>query len=76
MQCNIAKCRKIINIRNNSVFQFFTNTLISILVQFLEVLICESKNATKTIDYINENYKLSTGGQKTNFKFFNIYENV
>ena len=61
---------------NNSLFQFFKNTLIFILVQFLEVLICESKNATKTIDYINENYKLSTGGQKTNFKFFNIYENV
>lgn len=72
LQCNKAKCRKIVNIRNNTIFQFFPNTPMSLLVQSIEALICDGKNATKTIEYINEKYKLSTAGQKTIFKLFNI----
>ena len=72
MQCNKAKLRKIVNIRNNTIFKYFPNTPMSILVQSIESLICEDKNSTKTIEFINEKYKLSTAGQKTIFQFFNI----
>ena len=54
------------------IFQFFPNTPKSILVQSIEALLCDGKHATKTIEFINEKYKLSTTGQKTIFQFFNI----
>ena len=72
IQCNKAKCRKIVNIRNNTIFQFFPTTPMSIVVQAIEALICDGKNATKTIEFINEKYKLSIACQKTIFQFFNI----
>ena len=39
LKCNKAKCRKIVNIRNSTIFQFFPNTPMSILVQSIEAFI-------------------------------------
>ena len=48
----------------------------SILVQSIESLICDGKNTTKTIEFINEKYKLSTAGQKQYSNFLILYGNV
>ena len=71
-QCNKAKCRKIFNIRNNTVFQYFPNTPMLLLIQSLELLIVERKNATNTYTYINEKFHLITAGQKNIYCFFKI----
>ena len=70
LQCNKSNCRKIVNIRNNTIFPFFPNTPMSTLIQSIEALICECKNAANTIEYINEKYKLSTAGQKIYIQIF------
>ena len=36
LQCNKSKYREIINIRNNTIFQFFLHTSISILINAIE----------------------------------------
>ena len=66
LQCNKSKCRKIVNIRNNTIFQYFSHTPISILITAIEQFITEDKNAKKTIEY--PNYI----GEKTIYKLFNI----
>ena len=69
-QCNKAKCRKIFNIINNTVFQYFPNIPMSLLIQSLESFIVEGKNATNKYTYINEKFHLTTAGQKNIYHFF------
>ena len=47
LQCNKAKCLKIVNIRVNTVFQYFSHTPISILITDIEQFIAEDKNTKK-----------------------------
>ena len=51
LQCNKAKFRKIINLRNNTIFQFFSHTPISVLINAIELFITEEKNAKKVIEF-------------------------
>lgn len=72
LQCNKSKCRKIINIRENTIFQFFSHTPISILINAIELFITEEKNAKKVIEILNERYQLNYMGQQTIYKLFGI----
>ena len=47
LQCNKAKCLKIINLRNNTIFQFFSHTPISVLINAIELFITEEKMPKK-----------------------------
>ena len=72
MQCNKSYCRKIVNIRENSIFNVCSHTPISILVYAIEEFIEIEKNATKVIEILNEQYNLSSCGQKLIYKLFNL----
>ncbi len=50
MQCGNYKCRKIINLRNNTIFEYLNKTPISIIIKAIEKFILEETNATKTIN--------------------------
>ena len=72
LQCNKKNCRKIVNIRKNTIFEFFSHTPISILINAAELFICDNNNGIKTIEILRERYHLSSLGQKNIYKFFNI----
>ena len=65
-------CRKIVNIRNNTIFQIFSHTPMSILINSIEQFICEDKNASKTIEFLRERYQLSAIEQKTIYNLFMV----
>ena len=67
LQCINYKYRKIISLRDNTIFAFHSKTPISILIAILEKFILEEKNAIKIIEKLNFNYNLSAMGK------FNIY---
>ena len=73
LQWNYYKCRKIINLRDNTIFAFYSKTPISILITILEEFILEEKNATKIIEKLNYNYSLSEIGKINIYKYLNIF---
>ena len=70
LQCSNYKCRKIYNLRNNTIFSYFSKTPMSILITALDLFICEDFNATKSIKYIQEKYNLNSLGQKNIYNYF------
>ena len=70
LQCSFYKCRKIINLRTNTIFEKFTKTPISLIIATLEMFICEDTKAAKTIKNINEKFKLSAFGAKSIYNLF------
>jgi len=72
LQSNKKNCRKIVDIRNNIIFELFSHTSMSILINATEIFICDNNNGTKTIEILRERYHLPSLGQKTIYKFFNI----
>lgn len=60
------------NLRNNTIFQFFSHTPISVLINAIELFITEEKNAKKVIEFLNEKYQLNYMGQQTIYKLFGI----
>ena len=53
-------------------FQFFSHTPISVLINAIELFITEEKNAKKVIEFFNEKYQLNYMGQQTIYKLFGI----
>ena len=72
LQSNKSNCRKIVNVRENTIFNVCSHTPISIIVYAIEEFIEEEKNATKVIESLNERYNLSAVGQKSIYKLFNL----
>ena len=70
LQCSNYKCRKIFNLRNNTIFSYFSKTPMSILITALDLFICEDFNATKSIKYIQEKYNLNSQSQKNIYNYF------
>lgn len=70
LQCSKYKCRKIYNLRNDTIFSYFSKTPISILITAIELFICEEFNATKSIKYLQEKYNLNSLGQKNIYNLF------
>ena len=66
-----------INLEFNKV-EKFSKTQISLIINALEMLICENANASNTIKKINDKYKLTSFGTKyisiLLFHFFLIYK--
>ena len=71
LQCNKKNGRKVVNIRNNTIFELFSHTLLYILINAIELFICDDKNSEKTIETLRERYHLSELGQKNIYKLFN-----
>lgn len=67
---------KIVNIRKNTIFQEFSQTPLSILINSIEQFICEDKNASKTIEFLMEIYQLSSLGQKTIYDYKKMYNSI
>ena len=61
-----------VNIRDKTIFELFSHTPLSILINAIELFICEDNNAAKTIEILRERYHLSSLGQKNIYKLFNI----
>ena len=72
LQCNKAKCKKNVNIRKNTIFEFLSHKPMSILINAIKLFICEEKNATKTIKTLNKPYQLSSLGVNTIHKLFSL----
>ena len=73
LQCNKANCRKIINIRENTIFDVCPHTPISFLIYAIEEFIAQEKNAAQVIEILNERYNLSSCAKKSIYKLFYFF---
>ena len=64
LQCSYYKRRKIVNIRDRTIFSLFPKTPISILLTIIEEFIVEEANAKRIIEKLNDRYNLSDLGKK------------
>ena len=55
LQCNYYKCRKIVSLRDSTIFVFHSSSPLSILIVMLEEFILEKKSAIKIIEKLNYN---------------------
>ena len=54
LRCKDKKCKKVVNIRNNTFFEFFKKIPISIIIKIIELIILDNKNSTEISKYLKE----------------------
>ena len=60
LRCKDKKCKKIVNMRNNTFFAYFKKIPISIIIKIIELFIIDNKNSTEISKYIKEYYQLNS----------------
>lgn len=72
LQCNNKKCKKIVNIREKTIFSFINKYPISVIIKIIELFILENKNATEITKYMIDYYKLNSINSKIIYRILNL----
>ena len=68
LRCNDRKCKKSVNIRNDTFFAFFKKVPISIVIKAIELFLLENKNENKIEKTIKDIYQLNSFNSKIIYK--------
>ena len=71
LQSNNIKCKKLVNIRENTFFSLINKYPISVIIKIIKLFILENKNATDIIKNIIDYYKINTINSKIIYKILN-----
>lgn len=68
LKCNKVGCRKIANIKDNTLFSFLPKIPISVNVKIIELFLLDNKNSLEIINDLKEYYNINTINRQIAYK--------